>query len=243
MRIDTNADAQNTELTIEARVTDASRREVVGQGSVKVMKQRYTVVAQPLHYVHRPNEKVSVTFKAMDANEQPVQATGKVKVFRRAWEDVTKPRFVGYREEEILTTTATTDASGEATISFNAPAVGYYTVRWASEDRDEKRRVRARDIVNAETSVWVTNTAATDIGYHTSGGVEIIVDKETFRSGQTAAVLIATPASGRWVMLTTSANGILDTQIVHLDGNVKLVQDAGHRSQRSGVLHHRFVGL
>ncbi|HEX9161000.1 MAG TPA: alpha-2-macroglobulin family protein, partial [Thermoanaerobaculia bacterium] len=30
--------------------------------------------------------------------------------------------------------------------------------------------------------------------------------------------------SGRWVMLTTSANGILETQIVHLDGTVKLVQ-------------------
>ncbi|MGZ8853636.1 MAG: MG2 domain-containing protein, partial [Thermoanaerobaculia bacterium] len=224
VRVDTSPDAQNTELTIEARVTDASRREVVGQGFVKVMRQRYSVVAQPAHYVHRPSEKVSVTFKAMDANEQPVQATGKVKVFRRAWEEVTKPRFIGYREEEILTTTATTDSTGEATISFNANGVGYYTVRWASEDRDPKSRVRARDIVNAETSVWVTNTATTDIGYHTSGGVEIIVDKETFRSGQNAAVLIATPASGRWVMLTTSANGILDTQIVRLDGNVKLVQ-------------------
>ncbi|HEU4521027.1 MAG TPA: alpha-2-macroglobulin family protein, partial [Thermoanaerobaculia bacterium] len=36
--------------------------------------------------------------------------------------------------------------------------------------------------------------------------------------------MIVTPASGRWVVLTTSAGGILDTQVLRLDGTVKLVQ-------------------
>jgi alpha-2-macroglobulin len=214
LRVPTGRDGGDVELTIEARVTDASRREVIGNGSVRVMKNRYSVIAQPLHYIHRPNERVSISFKALDANDKPVETTGNVKVIRRAW------KTNEYREEEVLTTTARTDKSGEATISFVAPGTGYYAVQWTSEDGATKR---ARDLVHAETALWVSNASSTELGYHV-GGLEIIIDKESFRSGQTAPVLIATPASGRWVMLTTSANGILDTQIVYLDGTAKLVE-------------------
>jgi alpha-2-macroglobulin len=246
LRVPTNRDGGDVELNIEARVTDASRREVSGRGTIRVMKNRYSVVAQPLHYIHRPNERVSISFKALDANDKPVETTGNVKVIRRAW------KTNEYREEEILTTTARTDKDGEATISFVAPGTGYYSVQWTSEDRgachpersegaggagasmgvipcrpDSSLTLgmtkRARDLVHAETTVWVSSPSSTELGYHV-GGLEIIIDKESFRSGQTAPVLIATPATGRWVMLTTSANGILDTQILHLDGTAKLVE-------------------
>ncbi|HSP17756.1 MAG TPA: alpha-2-macroglobulin family protein [Thermoanaerobaculia bacterium] len=221
LRVPTQRDGGDVELHIEARVTDASRREVIGDGIVRVTKNRYSVVGQPSHFIHRPNDRVSVTFKALDANDKPVQTTGNVKVIRRAWRAVDKTP--AYREEEILTTTARTDQDGEATISFVAPGTGYYAVQWTSEDREGDRPARARDLVHAETAVWVSSNASTELGYHT-GGLEIIIDKESFRAGQTAPVIIATPASGRWVMLTTSANGILDTQIVHLDGTAKLVE-------------------
>ncbi len=213
VRVPTQRDGGEVELQIEARVTDASRRQITGNGTVRVTKNRYSVFAQAAHCIHRPNERVSITFKALDANDKPVQADGRVKVVRRSWHEK-------YREEEILTTTARTDKDGEAAISFVAPGTGYYIVQWTSEDQPAKK---ARDLIHAETSVWVTSSTTTDVGYH-AGGLEIIVDKESFRAGQTAAVMIAAPASGRWVMLTTSSNGILDTQILHLDGTVKLVE-------------------
>jgi len=215
VRIPTSPDGQDMSYRIEARVVDASRREVRGQGSVRVTRQRYSVMAFPEHYLHRPGESVSVRFKAIDANDRPVRTTGTVRVVRRRWKERE------YVEEEVTTAKVDTDAEGEATFTFTPKTVGYYSVAWTSVDGDEKR---ARDIVRAETTVWVADRTTTDIGYHQTGGIDIIVDKETLRAGETAAVMLVGPSSGRWVLLTSSANDILETRVVKLDGTVKLVQ-------------------
>ncbi len=59
---------QDFDYRIEARVTDASRREIIGNGSVRVTRQRYYVYPQASHNLYRPQDKVSVEFKALDAN-------------------------------------------------------------------------------------------------------------------------------------------------------------------------------
>src|SRR5207237_9632242 len=64
----------------------------------------------------------------------------------------------------------------------------------------------------------------TDLGYWQLGGIQIIVDKETVKSGETTPVLIVTPSSGRWVMLSTAGDALFNTQIIHLDGTAKVVQ-------------------
>lgn len=220
VRIETTADGRDTRYRIEARVVDASRREVRGQGSVAVTKQRYSVLIYPEHYVHRPGDPVEIELKAMDANDQPVQTTGRVQVIRRQWRE--KQRT--YADEPAYETSVTTNAKGEASFTFTAKREGYYTVRWTSEDRDPKQPRRARDVVSAETSVWVADRATTDIGYFATSGIELIVDKDTLRSGQTAPVMIVSPVSGRWVVLNTTGDDILDTQVVHMDGTAKLVQ-------------------
>ncbi|HKS23984.1 MAG TPA: MG2 domain-containing protein [Thermoanaerobaculia bacterium] len=217
VRIETSRDGGDKTFVIDASVTDASRREVSEVGEVAVMKQRYSVVAHPEHYVRLPNERASIVFNAADANNEPVQTSGTVTLYRRTWERGT------YREELLSTTTLTTDANGTATFTFTPARVGYYTAKWSSEDRDPKRALQARDVVTAEGSVWVSERATRDVGYH-SAGLDIIVDRDTFRVGETAAVLIATPASGRWVLVSTTTDRLESTQVLHLDGTVKLLQ-------------------
>ena len=78
----------DTEYTISANVTDSSRREVSGTGSVRVARQSYSVVAHPEHYLHAPGDKIIIDFKALDANDQPVQTSGTVKVIRQSWDEV-----------------------------------------------------------------------------------------------------------------------------------------------------------
>ena len=79
---------QDFEYKIEARVTDASRREITGNGSVRVTGQRYYVYAEPAHNIYHPQDKVEIDFKALDANDQPVQAEGTVKVTRERWVEI-----------------------------------------------------------------------------------------------------------------------------------------------------------
>ena len=215
LKIDTPRDGTDTTYRIEARVVDASRREVRGEGQVRVTRQRYSVMAHPDHYLHRPGERVNVKFKAMDANDKPVRTTGTVAVTKRRWKER------AYVEENVLTTKLDTNAEGEATLTFTPKTPGYYAVKWTSSDGEG---TRARDIVSVETTVWVADPSTTDIGYYHAGGVDLIVDKETLRAGEVANVLVVTPASGRWVNLSVSADTILESRVVHLDGTVKLVQ-------------------
>jgi uncharacterized protein YfaS (alpha-2-macroglobulin family) len=212
-------DGNDMSYRIEARVVDASRREVRGEGDVRVTRQRYSVMAWPEHYLHRPGERVNVTFRAIDANDKPVRTTGTVAVMKRRWKER------AYVDEEVLTAKLDTDAEGEAALTFTPKTIGYYSVKWTSVDEGSGRKTTsARDLVAAETTVWVADRATTDIGYYHAGGIDLIIDKETMRAGETANVMIVTPASGRWVMLTASAATILETRVLHLDGTVKLVQ-------------------
>lgn len=87
IHLPTRRDGGEVQYRIEARVTDASRREITGSGSIRVMHQRYSVNAEPQHYVYRPNQKATITFKAIDANDNPVHVNGTVTITRDWWDE------------------------------------------------------------------------------------------------------------------------------------------------------------
>ena len=250
LTFETQNAGQDLEYRIEARVTDASRREIVGADTVRVTKQSYYVYPRPAHYLYRPQDKVQIDIKALDANNQPVQTEGVVKVTRDFWfeiwidptgreikgEELDKMRdrigifppapqpgeqgwklkFRGYQHDEILTRPVKTDANGEAELTFTPEREGYYRAAWSSKEKDGAP-------INAETTVWVATNATTELGYR-HGGLEIIVDKDTFRAGQTAPVMISVPGNDRYVLFTIEGDEIYDYRLVHVTGTVKLVE-------------------
>jgi alpha-2-macroglobulin len=93
---------QDFEYRIEARVTDSSRREIVGSGNVRVTRQRYYVYPQAEHNLYRPQDKVRVDFKALDANEQSAQVEGKISVTRDYWWEIwIKPDGTEVKGDEL----------------------------------------------------------------------------------------------------------------------------------------------
>lgn len=239
---DTPQDAnQDFQYRIEARVVDASRREITASESVRVTRQRYYVYPSPEHYLYRPEDKVTVNIKAIDANQQPVIAEGNVKITRDHWYEVWldpkgkevkgeeleklqqksfppnsdwKLKFRGYEHDDVSTQTIKTDASGEAALNFTPERDGYYRVAWTSESEDSP--------IQAETTVWVATNATYDLGYR-HGGVEIIADKDTFRAGQTAPVLLSVPTNDRYVLFSVEGDDLYSYQLIHVSGMVKLL--------------------
>ena len=243
---------QDLQYTIEARVTDLSRREVISRGTVQVTRQPYYVYLKNEHNLYRPQDKVRVDIKALDANNQPVQAEGTVHVTRDIWYEIWidpagrevqgkelkrlrqdraifppppaqpggphwKLKFRGYQHDDILTRKVKTDAKGEAELSFTPGNEGYYRVTWTSKPGKKSLPVRG------ETTVWVATNATTELGYR-HGGLEIIVDKDTFRAGQKAPVMLVAPANDRYVLFSMEADDLYSYQLVHLTGTVKLLQ-------------------
>ncbi len=244
---------QDWEYVIEARVIDSSRREVIGSDTVRVTRHRYYVYPRPDHNIYRPNDKVEVNIKALDANNQPASVTGQVKVtrdyFYEIWLDEagrevkgeelkriqdeirarrgqfppapTRPgpgwrlKFRGYQHEDISAQSIKTDSAGDAKINFVPAREGYYRVVWTSPDK-------GGPMIQAETAVWVSTDRTTELGYRT-GGVEIIVDKDTFRSGQTTPVMITTSLPDRYVLFSVETDRLASYQLLRLNGTAKLL--------------------
>jgi uncharacterized protein YfaS (alpha-2-macroglobulin family) len=274
LTFDTPANAgQDFEYRVEARVTDASRREIIGSDTARVTRQRYYVYPRAEHCLYRPQDKVTVNFKALDANNQPVQVEGSVKVTRDYWFEIwldpngkeikgdalkamraksaifppppRDPRdrpwqlkFQGYEHDEILTRTVKTNAEGEAEFTFTPEREGYYRIAWTSEDSDssvaqasrlrsdekaQARGSRYQQKIQAETTVWVCTNATTELGYR-HGGLEIIVDKDTFRAGQRAPVMLVAPTNDRYVLFSVEGDDLYSYQLVRMTGTVKLVE-------------------
>ena len=237
LTFDSPSSGQDLEFRVEARVTDASRREIVGSDRVRVTQRLYYVNAAPERNLYRPQDRVTVNFEAKDANEQPQQVEGRVTVTRNVWHEVWvdqagkevpergRPARLpdgwrvtkrGYETEQILARTVKTDAAGKAEFAFTPEREGYYTLAWYSEDRDG-------DPVTANATVWVATNASSDIGFR-AGGVQVIVDKDTFRAGQTAAVMLTADTNDRYILFTIEADDLYSAQLVHLTGPVKLLQ-------------------
>jgi uncharacterized protein YfaS (alpha-2-macroglobulin family) len=89
LKFDTPASAtQDFVYMIEARVTDASRREITSSSSIRVTRAPYFAEARPKHWLYRPGDTVDVEFHTADANDQPVQAVGTLRVTREEWKEV-----------------------------------------------------------------------------------------------------------------------------------------------------------
>ena len=243
---------QDLQYTIEARVTDQSRREVVSRGAVQVTRQPYYVYLNNEHNLYRPQDKVQINIKALDANSEPVQVEGTVRITRELWYEIWidpsgkeiqgkalerlrrnravfppppaqpggpgwKLKFRGYQHDDIGIRTVKTNAQGEAEMTFTAGREGYYRMAWASQT--DKKSLPVKGV----TTVWVADNATTELGYR-HGGLEIIVDKDTFRAGQKAPVMLVAPTSDRYVLFSVEADDLYSYQLVHLTGTVKLIQ-------------------
>ncbi len=239
---------QDFEYSIEARVTDSSRREITGSGTVRVTKQRYYVYPQAKHNLYRPQDKVTADIKALDANNQPVQVEGTIKVTRDFWYEIwldANGREVKGDELKRLQNQARAMRQAFPPANWKLKFRGYQhddvaTQTVKTNDKGEAEfnftpaqagyyRIawssadKGTAIIRGETAVWVTTNATTELGYR-HGGLEIIVDKDTARAGQKTPVMITTPVSNRYVLFSVEGESLMSYQLLHLDGTAKLIE-------------------
>src|SRR6185295_8157722 len=134
-------------------------------------------------------------------------------------------KFRGYQHDDILTQTVKTDAEGAARLEFTPEREGYYHVAWESSQQlpGSSKRDRFLPPIKAETYVYVANNATSDIGYHHEG-VDLIVDKDTFRAGQVAPVMISTFTNDRYVLFSVEAEDLFSYKLIHVTGTAKLIE-------------------
>ena len=236
-------DSQEYVYTVQARVVDASRREVTGTGTVNVRRQAYSVDVLAGARLVEPGASAELRFLARDANDNAVEVSGTAHLYRAVWREVwvdpLGERVAGralaearasvawpipgwrqlvadYDLEQVGRVELATDPEGEATWKPTLEREGSYLVRWISQDP------RSGEVV-AETWLHACAPDTTSIGY-AARGLELILDESAFVEGEPGQVMVVTDASDRWVWLRVAGTERFESRVLHLDGTVKLVR-------------------
>ena len=195
----------NPLYTIEAEVTDASRRTIEAQGEVKVARQQYFAFLNTDSGYSQVGDRVPIELRTQDANDVPVAASGKMVVFRL---------LPGDKEEKVFEQAIATDAKGYAKWTWEAKESGQFRVEFqATDDWNQE--------VKASQEIWVVGDK---IGAVRLRGVTILLDKESYAEGETLKARLVADKPGATVLLTQEVGSeILRRDVVKIDGQSREV--------------------
>ncbi|HUS12648.1 MAG TPA: MG2 domain-containing protein [Pyrinomonadaceae bacterium] len=205
-------------VTIDIKALDANEQPVKTEGQVKITRDYWWEVwLDPTGREVKGDE-----LRLM--RQKPAAFPPPVPRGQKPW----RLKFRGYQHDEVLTQTVKTDSEGAAELQFTPEREGYYRVAWESSQSSQgspanARRDRFLPPIKAETYVFVATNATSELGYR-HDGVEIVVDKDTFRAGQTAPVMLSTFTNDRYVLFSVAADDLYSYKLVHVTGTAKLIE-------------------
>ncbi|HEY3380903.1 MAG TPA: MG2 domain-containing protein [Vicinamibacterales bacterium] len=203
--LDVNDKGHDYSVRIDARVTDASSREVSGNTIVHATYGRFMLVARADNYVYRPGAQATLTVKALDyvGAEQPTTkvtvALERLRYDQGRWE---RPTPTGVAEGSV-----TTDAGGVAT----------WTVALPKEPGDYQLKAEAQSegrVISDAAWAYVSGRATDrDLG-DGDRELELVTDKKSYLPGDVAHLSIRGEAKSAAVLLTKEGRSVSWRQVL-----------------------------
>jgi alpha-2-macroglobulin len=197
---------QGVEYAVQVYVTDASRREVQGQGSVKVARQPFFADLRAGRFLYKPGERVEVKLRAEDANGAPMSPQLYVRLVRVTPQGVSSP---------IAEQSLKLDAGGKGAVKLDADALGPVRIEArGAQDKDSP--------VLAQEDIWLTNDAKPMMpeGY----GFQLFTDRAPLRVGQTVRALLVTQNAGGHALVTIENEHLQWAKALELNGRARFIE-------------------
>ncbi len=215
--------ARSQTLTIEARVTDESDQLVAGRVDVVVHQGLVYLGLQPEEYVGRAEHENLINMLVVDWDSAPVAGQEVAyEIVERRWFSVQEEDEFGrttwtWEVEEIPVEggsgTVTTDADGLAQVSFVPPTGGTYKVYGRTTDS------RGNE-VKSSAFMWVSGPDFINWRQDNSNRIQLITDKDEYKVGDTAEILIPSPFQGpAWALITVERGDILTHDVILMETN------------------------
>lgn len=210
-------------IMLEASVVDESGQYIAGRTSVIAHPANVYVGLATDRYFGREKTPVNVNVIAVTPQSEPV-AGQKVEltVIEIRWERIAiEGQFGQYdwqqKEIEVEKTEVTTGDDGTVRYTFTPPQAGIYRVR--ALVRDERERVNLSSL-----RLWVTGEASVWWG-RPSDQVDLMADKDSYKPGDTAEILVPTPFSGTsYALVTVERLGVQEYHVFKIEGSTLLYE-------------------
>lgn len=202
-------------FTVEAEVTDLSRRVIQGGGEIIATRHAFFVSMEADRGYYRPGETVSLSARALRYGGEAVKN-------REGRFVVSAVRFTGDNgdqvvERPIFDEDATTDETGFASVKWDVEDPGQYRLSFIAKDQ------RGEEVVGS-TLVWVWGPKV-DTRTFKFNHLEVITDKRTYAVGETARLLISSNVAGAHVLFSDFVDGgaMEKPRVIQLQGKTTVV--------------------
>ncbi len=211
----------SVKLIVEATATGPDNQPIAGRGEIVRHQGDLYVGLATRDYVAIEDRPTSVDLVAVDwigtrISNRPIT----VSAFRREWINTFVENEFGGGQWEyttqdtpVDTQTLTTDDKGEAVYTFTPRDPGSYHVVAEATDTAGRR-------VRSSTFLWVTGREYVSWRRENNDRLTLIGDKNTYRPGETAEILIPSPFQGeQYALVTLERGGVLRTELLRLTSN------------------------
>ncbi|HEY2827852.1 MAG TPA: MG2 domain-containing protein [Pirellulales bacterium] len=187
---------QDHQYTVTAEVVDASRRTIVGQGSVLVARKPFQVYAWVDRGYYRVGDTIRADFQTQTFDQKPVRGKGVVSLYQIAYKNA-KPQETLVRQWEQLDP----DAQGHADLQLNASTPGQYRLAYEVTD-DKQHRIEG-------AYLFTIIGEGFDSRNFRFNDLELIADQREYNPGQTVNLMVnANHPNGTVLLFIRPANGV-----------------------------------
>jgi uncharacterized protein YfaS (alpha-2-macroglobulin family) len=206
---------------LEATVVDIAGNEVSGRADLVVHLSEFYVGVRTREYVAREGEEQFFDIVVLDRQGAPVpELPVTVELVERRWQSLQEIDAEGRRvwtstveELPVGSVEVVTDAAGRASASFIPPNGGVFRVKASTRD------ARGTE-VRASSYVWVSGPDYIPWRLRNDHSFELITDSTTYRPGDNAEIIIASPFQGESYALVTVERGhVLFNDVIKLTTN------------------------
>lgn len=205
-------------ITIEGQVWDESGQVISGRTSVLAHPADVYVGLRTDRYFGREGSPVAIDLIAVTPQSEPLAGQKiDVKVVEIRWERIpVEGQFGVYdwqqKEIEVESAPVITGADGTARYTFTPPQGGIYRIQALTRDAYER-------LNSATLRLWVTGTRPVWWG-RPSNTIDLVADKESYRPGDTAEILIPTPFTGvSYALIAVERAGIQRYEVTRIEGS------------------------
>lgn len=212
-------------FTLEATVTDINDQQVSNRTATIVHKGDFYVGLAPQGRIAEAGEEKLVDILCVDWDSQPVSKQPLTVVFmEHNWYSVRELGENGNyywtwstEDVPVYTTTVASDALGQVTAAFTPTRSGVYRVRALGEDDHGNE-------ISSSTYMWVWGGGVARWRQESNNRIDLIVDRDTYKVGDVAEILIPSPYSSTVKALITVERGrIVETEVRELSSNSEVL--------------------
>ncbi|MDQ6694918.1 MAG: Ig-like domain-containing protein [Chloroflexota bacterium] len=210
-------------LLVEGQIQDLSNQAVANSTTVTVHQGSYYVGLRVSDYVATAKQPLTVTVRTVRADGMQLQAGASVKLrfVRQEWVAPPVGSSEDWQQKETPTgeTTVTTDGKGRAVYLFTTGGGGQYAIyAEAGDSRGNSIKSNMSFYVSSPDPEYVPWR------YSNSQQVALVADKQTYKIGDVARILVTSPFTQATALLTVERGHIRRYRLVTLKGGAPTLE-------------------